>query len=230
MEEVEVRRAAWYERAGAWKAAEGDEGAEMVGEDEVSMSRQHRSGGALAMGWRSWGYGWRGRGPQRTSKTVIVDGSSVVERENGERTGGRGFRQAWEKKGAHDAAIHSWRVRSLAWLSSLSHAVRAASTLALSRHSLDRRSPACRPLHSPQRDMTHRMRFCGSVPCGAPLAQLTALSVRPANDGAGQTTSSSAVVAALESGLSPVVEKRSAPTCPACNTMENFTQFSSRIP
>jgi hypothetical protein len=46
LEEAEVRREAWYARLGAWRAAEGDEGAEMVGEDEVSMSRQHR--GALA--------------------------------------------------------------------------------------------------------------------------------------------------------------------------------------
>jgi len=39
LEEADVRREAWYARLGAWKAAEGDGGAEMVGEDEVSMSR-----------------------------------------------------------------------------------------------------------------------------------------------------------------------------------------------
>jgi hypothetical protein len=42
LDEAEVRREAWYARLGAWKAAEGDEGADMVGEDEASMSRQHR--------------------------------------------------------------------------------------------------------------------------------------------------------------------------------------------
>jgi hypothetical protein len=45
LEEVEVRREAWYAREEAWKAADGDGGADMVGEDdEVSMSRQHRVG------------------------------------------------------------------------------------------------------------------------------------------------------------------------------------------
>jgi hypothetical protein len=39
VDEVEVRREAWYARLGAWKAAEGEGGAEMVG-DEVSMSRR----------------------------------------------------------------------------------------------------------------------------------------------------------------------------------------------
>jgi hypothetical protein len=42
LEEADVRREAWYARLGAWNAAEGDEGADMVGEDEVSMSRLHR--------------------------------------------------------------------------------------------------------------------------------------------------------------------------------------------
>lgn len=40
VEEAEVRLAAWYARAGVWKAVEGEGGAEMVGEDEASMSRQ----------------------------------------------------------------------------------------------------------------------------------------------------------------------------------------------
>jgi hypothetical protein len=39
VEEAEVRREAWYARAGVWKAVEGDGGAEIVGEDEASMSR-----------------------------------------------------------------------------------------------------------------------------------------------------------------------------------------------
>lgn len=52
VEDVEVRREAWYARVGAWKAADGDEGAEMVGEDEASMSRQH-SGRRLP--WRAGG-------------------------------------------------------------------------------------------------------------------------------------------------------------------------------
>jgi len=38
LDEAEVRReACWYGRLGAWKAAEGEGGAEMVGECEVSM-------------------------------------------------------------------------------------------------------------------------------------------------------------------------------------------------
>lgn len=36
-DEADVRREAWYGRACAWKAAEGEEGADMVG-DEVSMA------------------------------------------------------------------------------------------------------------------------------------------------------------------------------------------------
>jgi hypothetical protein len=39
LEEAEVRREAWYVRLEAWKAAEGDEEAETVGDDEASMSR-----------------------------------------------------------------------------------------------------------------------------------------------------------------------------------------------
>jgi hypothetical protein len=56
LEEAEVRREAWYVRLGAWKTAEGDEEAEMVGDDEASMSRLQ--GGArlvLAMSDRQAG-------------------------------------------------------------------------------------------------------------------------------------------------------------------------------
>lgn len=44
LDEADVRREAWYARDGGWNAAEGDGGADMVG-DEVSMSRLH--GGPL---------------------------------------------------------------------------------------------------------------------------------------------------------------------------------------
>lgn len=36
-EELDVRREAWYERACEWNAAEGEGGADMVGEEDVSM-------------------------------------------------------------------------------------------------------------------------------------------------------------------------------------------------
>lgn len=41
LEEADVCREAWYARLGAWKTAEGEGGADMVGEDEVSISRLH---------------------------------------------------------------------------------------------------------------------------------------------------------------------------------------------
>jgi hypothetical protein len=53
LEEADVRREAWYARLGAWKAAEGDAGADMVGEDEVSMSRLHGARLLAAMGGRA---------------------------------------------------------------------------------------------------------------------------------------------------------------------------------
>jgi hypothetical protein len=47
LEEADVRREAWYARLGAWKTAEGEGGADMVGEDEVSMSRLHGASDGL---------------------------------------------------------------------------------------------------------------------------------------------------------------------------------------
>ena len=52
LEEADVRREAWYARLGAWNAAEGDGGADMVGEDEASMSRLHRVRLLLEMRYR----------------------------------------------------------------------------------------------------------------------------------------------------------------------------------
>jgi hypothetical protein len=69
LEEAEVRREAWYARLGAWKAAEGDEGAEMVGEDEVSMSRQHCAALRAVTGGRD---GQLGRRVQREVPTAVV--------------------------------------------------------------------------------------------------------------------------------------------------------------
>jgi hypothetical protein len=53
LDEAEVRREAWYARLGAWNAAEGEGegGAEMVGEDEVSMSRLQTASALLAVPW-----------------------------------------------------------------------------------------------------------------------------------------------------------------------------------
>jgi hypothetical protein len=50
LEEADVRREAWYARLEAWKAVEGDGGADMVGEDEASMSRLHGARLLLVMG------------------------------------------------------------------------------------------------------------------------------------------------------------------------------------
>jgi hypothetical protein len=47
LEEADVRREAWYARLEAWKTAEGEGGADMVGEDEVSMSRLHGASNGL---------------------------------------------------------------------------------------------------------------------------------------------------------------------------------------
>lgn len=55
----------------------------------------------------------------------------------------------------------------------------AGGTLAVCRHSLDGQALRTTPLRSRQRGMTHRMHFCGSVPCGAQLAHLTASQCAP---------------------------------------------------
>jgi hypothetical protein len=57
LDEAEVRREAWYARLGAWNAAEGEGGAEMVGEEEVSMSRLQTAGALLVVPW-SWLWLW----------------------------------------------------------------------------------------------------------------------------------------------------------------------------
>lgn len=108
LEEVEVRRAAWYGRAGAWKAAEGDEGADMVGEDEVSMSRQRRSGEALAMDWRLERERPAAEVQDRHSRS-----RSVVEEDGRGSKRAVEARQALQKKGAMPPSIPG---DSEAWL------------------------------------------------------------------------------------------------------------------
>lgn len=74
LEDADVRREAWYARLDAWKAVEGEGGAEMVGEDEVSMSRLRRgaaavnSGNSLALGLRLQREVPAGVGPSRHSR------------------------------------------------------------------------------------------------------------------------------------------------------------------
>lgn len=51
-DEAEVRREAWYDErwaAAAWNEVEGEGGAEMVGEDEVSMARSVSASAAAAV-------------------------------------------------------------------------------------------------------------------------------------------------------------------------------------
>jgi hypothetical protein len=91
LDEAEVRREAWYARLGAWKAAEGDEGAEMVGEDEVSMSKQHGQHCAWAVtGGRD---GQLGRGLQREVPAIVVQYRHSRRQSRGEGEEGRGTRR-----------------------------------------------------------------------------------------------------------------------------------------
>jgi hypothetical protein len=99
LEEADVRREAWYAREEAWKAADGEGGAEMVGEDEVSMS----SGGGVCEAR----YGCGGRCPLLLPDTVII-GGRVVEKEGTRRERSAEAQQAcgMQKKGARRGAAN----------------------------------------------------------------------------------------------------------------------------
>jgi hypothetical protein len=91
LEEADGRREAWYVRLGAWKAAEGDEEAETVGDDEASMSMQASRREVLGL-----------RLEREMPAAIAQDGHSRRYRrgEGGavERTGAAEAHLAWQKK------------------------------------------------------------------------------------------------------------------------------------